>query len=176
MRLFTPLARRCAGIALVGLLAAGSLTACSMPQFMSYPPQVRGNRIDKDRLAELVPGTSTRGDVSSLLGSPTLKATFDERTWVYISEVTRPQIGATQNVLAQQVVSLTFDAKGVLRAVDVKTEENARDVSVVSRATPSPGTDSTFLQQLFGNIGRFGPGIGAGTGGGGGTGTSSGNY
>ena len=79
-------------------------------------------------------------------------------------------------MLAQQVVSLTFDAKGVLRAVDVKTEENARDVSVVSRATPSPGTDSTFLQQLFGNIGRFGPGIGAGTGGGGGTGTSSGNY
>ncbi|MCX7384074.1 MAG: outer membrane protein assembly factor BamE [Alphaproteobacteria bacterium] len=169
MRLITSLVRRCAGIALVSLLAA-----CTMPQFMSYPPQVRGNRIDKDRLAELVPGTSTRGDVTSLLGSPTMKATFNENTWFYLSEVTRPQIGATQNVLEQQSISVTFDAKGVLTAIDVKTEANARDVSVVSRSTPAPGTDSTFFQQLFGNIGRFGPGFGGGSGPG--SGTSSGNY
>ena len=158
----------------LGLGVSLCLAACAVPQFLSYPPQVRGNRIDMDRLAELVPGTSTRGDVTSLLGSPTLKATFNENTWIYLSELTRPQIGATLNVLEQQSISVTFDAKGVLTAVDVKTEANARDVNVVSRSTPAPGTDSTFLQQLFGNIGRFGPGFGAGSGAG--TGTSSSNY
>jgi hypothetical protein len=30
----------------------------------------------------------------------------------------------------------------------------------VRRITPSPGNERTLLQQLFGNIGRVGPGIG----------------
>ncbi len=168
MRLITPFARRFAGITLASLLAG-----CSLPQFMSYPPQVRGNRIDKERIAEITPGVSTRGDVTALFGSPTLKATFNENTWVYVSEVTRPRIGGTQGVLEQQVVNVTFDAKGLVSAIDVKTEADSRDVSVVSRATPAPGTETTFFQQLFGNIGRYGPSFGAG---GAGTGTSSGNY
>lgn len=168
MRLNSPFVRRLTGIALASLLAA-----CSVPQFASYPPQVRGNRFDKDRIAELTPGVSTRGDVTSLLGSPTMKATFDENTWLYISEVTRPQIAATQRVLEQQVVSVSFDPKGVVSAVNVKTQDDSREVAVVNRATQSPGTEATFFQQLFGNIGRYGPSFGAG---GAGTGTSSGNY
>ena len=41
-------------------------------------------------------------------------------------------------------------------------QDDARDVRVVSRVTPSPGNDRTLLQQLFGNLGRLGPGLGAG--------------
>ncbi len=154
-----------AGLALVTVLAG-----CEATRFISYPPQVRGNRVEAERLAELVPGTSTRGDVTALLGSPTMKATFDDNTWLYVSEVTRPQIASTQNVLEQQVVSVTFDAKGLVKSVQTKTEADAVPVSVVSRATKAPGTEATFMQQLLGNIGRFGPGLG------GGTPASSGNY
>ena len=31
-------------------------------------------------------------------------------------------------------------------------------VEIVSRTTPSPGNDVSFLQQLLGNVGRFNPG------------------
>ncbi len=150
--------RFCAGLALVTVL-----TGCQASRFISYPPQVRGNRVDADRLAELVPGTSTRGDVTALLGSPTMKASFDENTWLYVSEVTRPQIASTQNVLEQQVVAVSFDAKGTVSGVQTKSEADSVPVSVVSRATKSPGTEATFMQQLLGNIGRFGPGLGAGS-------------
>jgi outer membrane protein assembly factor BamE (lipoprotein component of BamABCDE complex) len=152
------------------------LAGCGSTRFLVYPPQVRGNRIDPDRLAELVPGTSTKGDVTALLGSPTMKATFDENTWLYVSEVTRPQIAATQHVIDQQVVAVSFDAKGTLKAVDTKTEADARSSSMVSQTTPSPGTEASFFQQLFGNIGRYSPllgGNGASASGGSGT---SGNY
>jgi hypothetical protein len=47
--------------------------------------------------------------------------------------------------------------------VQTKTEADSVAVSVVSRATKSPGTEATFMQQLLGNIGRFGPGLGGGT-------------
>ena len=116
---------------------------------------MRGNRVDADQLKELVPGTSTRADVTALIGSPTARATFDDNTWIYISEVTRPRIARVQGVLSQDIVVLSFNEQGVLQDVKRLNQEDALPVTVVARTTPSPGTEASFLQQLFGNIGRF---------------------
>jgi outer membrane protein assembly factor BamE (lipoprotein component of BamABCDE complex) len=151
-------ATRLVAALLVALLAAGSLTACdSLPSFMSFPPQVRGNKVDNEVLGQLVPGTSTRADVTALIGSPTAKATFDDNTWLYIGEVTRPVIAATNTVLEQQVILLTFDGGGVLRDISRRSEGDAVPVAVVSRATPAPGNEATIMQQLLGNVGKFSP-------------------
>lgn len=150
---------------LLPLTVAAALSGCSMPGFMSFPPQVRGNRVNSAVLKELVPGTSTRADVTSLIGSPTAHATFDDNTWIYIGEITKPIIGGTQAVEDQKVVVLTFDDKGVLRSVDTKTQDDAKPVSVVSRTTPSPGNDVSMLQMLLGNVGKFTPGVPGASGG-----------
>jgi outer membrane protein assembly factor BamE (lipoprotein component of BamABCDE complex) len=139
-------------------LVALTLSACeSMPAFMRFPPQVRGNKVDEEVLSQLVPGTSTRADVTALIGSPTAKATFDDNTWLYIGEVTRPVIAATNTVLEQQVILLTFDGGGVLRDIARKSQGDAVPVTVVSRATPAPGNEASILQQLLGNVGKFSP-------------------
>ncbi len=143
------------------LLIAGalSLAACS---FFEQPSQTRGNPVDADMLKELVPGTSTRADATALLGSPTARATFDDNTWIYIGERTRPVIGATNAVLSQRVVVLTFNQQGVLQDVRRLSEEDSMPVAVVDRTTPSPGSNASILQQLLGNVGRFNAG-GAGS-------------
>jgi outer membrane protein assembly factor BamE (lipoprotein component of BamABCDE complex) len=160
------------------LLLTALLPACSVVQ---TPRTQRGNKVDADQLKELVPGTSTRADVTSLLGSPTARATFDDNQWIYISETTRTRVGRTPGVLAQDVTVLTFDDKGVLRNVKRLNEEDSRPVDVVTRATPSPGSEASFMQQLLGNVGKFNAGGLGSTGGntdtapGGGVGSSRGN-
>ncbi|MGC1411844.1 MAG: outer membrane protein assembly factor BamE [Acetobacteraceae bacterium] len=134
------------------LLACLLVGGCSIFQAQS---QLRGNHVDADQLKELVPGTSTRADVTALIGSPTARATFDDNTWLYISEVTRPRIARTQGILNQNVTVLSFNDQGVLQDVKLLNKDDAIPVSVVARSTPSPGTEASFLQQLFGNIGRF---------------------
>lgn len=129
-----------------------SLGACSV---FEAEPQLRGNKIDAEQLKELVPGTSTRTDVTALLGSPTARATFDDNTWLYVSEVTQPRVARTQAVLSQHVVVVSFNDQGVLQSVKRLDQDDSVPVSVVARTTPSPGTEASFLQQLFGNIGRF---------------------
>lgn len=146
------LSRRCHSFVPLLLLACLLLGACS---FFEATPQLRGNRVDADSLKELVPGTSTKADVTSLIGSPTATGTFDDNTWLYITEVTQPQIGRTQAVLSQNVVVLSFNGQGVLQDVKRLNQDDSIPVSVVARTTPSPGTEATFLQQVFGNIGRF---------------------
>ena len=152
-------------LALVGLLG---LAGCDLPDMISFPQQVRGNRVDPDRLSQLIVGTATRADAITVLGSPTAKASFDDNTWIYISEMTKPMIGATNTVRDQSVVLLTFDSKGVLRKTETKGFKDGYDVAMAAGATPSPGNETTFLQELLGNIGRFNASTGAG-------GTSSGS-
>jgi len=149
------------------LLVAGSLTSCG---WLLPPPVQRGNKVEAEHLKELAPGTSTKADVTALIGSPTARATFDDNTWLYISELTQQRPGRTLGEVAQNVVVMTFDDQGVLRTVGTRDMADALPVNVVARTTPSPGTEASFMQQLLGNIGRFNPaGLVPGAGGGGGS-------
>jgi outer membrane protein assembly factor BamE (lipoprotein component of BamABCDE complex) len=130
------------------------LSSCG---WLMPPPQLRGNKIDPEMMSELTPGTSTKADVSAIIGSPTARDTFDDNTWLYISEMTQPRIGRTLGELDQNVVVLTFDDGGVLKKIDKLNQADSLPVTVVARTTASPGTEASFLQQLLGNIGRFNP-------------------
>ncbi len=131
------------------------LGACSLFQAQ---PVTRGDVVASDQLRELVPGTSTRADATSLLGSPTAHATFDDNTWIYIGQRTRSRVGQLPGVDMQDVVLLTFDQGGTLRTVRQLSKRDSKPVDMVARTTPSPGSEASFMQQLLGNIGRYSPG------------------
>ena len=150
-------------LVLVGVLTL--LGGCSTWNVFRAPETLHGNRVDQYRLAELVPGTSTQADVTALIGSPTAKATFDTNTWLYLSEVTQTRIAQTPGVDNQSVVALSFDDKGVLRGIKKLDTADALPTTIIAGATPAPGTSASFLQQLFGNVGRFNPVGGAGASG-----------
>jgi outer membrane protein assembly factor BamE (lipoprotein component of BamABCDE complex) len=150
---------------LAALAVCLTVTACG---WFLPPPQTRGNRVEQEQLKELVPGTSTKSDVTALIGSPTQKAVFDDNTWLYITEVTRQRVGQTLGLLNQQVVVLSFDDRNVLTNVKTVNNDDAVPVAVATRTTPSPGTEASFMQQLLGNIGRFNAAGSSGFSGGGG--------
>ncbi len=136
-------------------LALATLLAGCAPGFWSYEPQVRGNMVSEDQLKQLVPGTSTEADATALLGSPTAHATFDRNTWIYIGQITTPQIAGFERVHKQDVVALHFSNSGVLEKIERKTAKNALPAPMIAGATPSPGTSVSILQQIVGNVGRY---------------------
>ncbi|GAB6854698.1 outer membrane protein assembly factor BamE [Asaia astilbis] len=141
-------------------IAPLALAGCSV---FSPIPQNRGSLIEKDDYAQLVPGTSTRNDVTDILGSPTSHATFDDNTWIYISMVTVPQPLGFPRVTKQNVLVLAFDTTGVLRRMDTLHRKNGYNVGMVGETTPTPGTKVNVLQQLLGNVGRYNPMSGMGS-------------
>ena len=148
-------------------LAAALLLALPACSVVATPETFRGNKVDADQLKELVVGTSTKADATSLIGSPTARAAFDDNRWLYISETTHPRIGRTPGILTQGVTELQFDQAGVLRGVTQVGPDARRPVDVVTRATPSPGSEASFMQQLLGNVGKFSTspaGLGGGSG------------
>jgi outer membrane protein assembly factor BamE (lipoprotein component of BamABCDE complex) len=160
---------RCATLLLPLVLPLGG---CHLLHLWDPTHVRRGELIDAESLKDLIPGTSTRGDVSSVLGTPTAHATFDDNTWIYITQITSTRIGQTPGITMQQVLVLNFDPKGTLRTIRRLDKSDAKQIAMAPGETPSPGSEASFMQQLLGNVGRFTP---AGLPGGAPAGPTSGN-
>jgi outer membrane protein assembly factor BamE (lipoprotein component of BamABCDE complex) len=140
------------------LLAAASLAGC-----VAVLDQ-RGNLPEPEKLALIRPGATTRDEVTKILGTPSSTGIFDDKNWYYISRRTKQVAFLDPDVLDQQVYIVNFDDKGVVRGVDHKDLNDGREIEPAPGATPAPGRELTFLEQVLGNIGRFNKGGSSGDG------------
>jgi outer membrane protein assembly factor BamE (lipoprotein component of BamABCDE complex) len=115
----------------------------------------RGNLPDPDKLAEILPGTTTKEQVVKVLGTPSSASTFNDDTWYYISRKTKQVAFFSPTLLDQQVYIVDFDNRGVVKNVDHRTLADGETITPAPGATPAPGRELTFLEQLIGNMGKF---------------------
>jgi len=115
----------------------------------------RGNLPDPDKLALIQPGTTTKEQVVKVLGTPSSESTFNDDTWYYISRKTKQVAFFSPEVLDQQVYIVDFDNKGVVKNVDHRGMADGAPITPAPGATPAPGRELTFMEQLLGNIGKF---------------------
>jgi outer membrane protein assembly factor BamE (lipoprotein component of BamABCDE complex) len=132
-------------------IAALSLASCTSSI------STHGHRLDAAALAQIEPGQSVEGDVIQLLGSPSSLATFDDRTWYYVSQRTERHSFYHTTVVSQDVVAIGFDDQGTVSRVDRHDLNGAREIDLVDRETPTSGNEMSVLEQFLGNIGRFNP-------------------
>jgi outer membrane protein assembly factor BamE (lipoprotein component of BamABCDE complex) len=118
----------------------------------------RGNLPEPDKLALIHPGATTRDEVTKILGTPSSTGIFDDKNWYYISRRTKQVAFLDPDLLDQQVYIVNFDDKGVVRGIDHKDLKDGREIEPAPGATPAPGRELTFLEQVLGNIGRFNKG------------------
>lgn len=144
--------------ALAGVLVATGLAGCAATV------DQRGNLPDPERIAQIHPGDTTRDDVVKILGTPSSTGVFNDKSWYYISRKTKHVAFFDPDVLDQQVYVVNFDGRGVVQSVDHKDLKDGRDIDPAPGATPAPGRELTFLEQVLGNVGRFNRGSSSGTG------------
>ena len=122
----------------------------------------RGNLPDPDTVLQVQPGIDDQAQVAKVLGSPSSVATFSDKTWYYISKKTSRVAFWDPTVLDQEVLMIKFDDTGIVSDMRVYGLEDAHAVTPDPNVTPTYGRELTIVQQLLGNLGRFG---GSGTGG-----------
>jgi outer membrane protein assembly factor BamE (lipoprotein component of BamABCDE complex) len=149
-------------------LPAGFAAALAVACLAACAPTVdqRGHLPEPEKLAAIQPGTTTREQVAKLLGTPSSTGVFDDKNWYYISRRVKQISFFDPEVLDQQVYVVNFDKQGVVRSVDHKDLKDGQPIEPAPGATPAPGRELTFLEQVLGNIGRFNKG-GSSRGGGG---------
>ncbi len=129
-------------------LASAALLACTATE------ATRGNIVEDYRMAEIVPGVSTKTNVLQSLGSPSTQAPFDENVWYYIGQKTEKVGIFDPKVVDKKVVVVAFNQEGVVDTIE-KLDAAQIDVPHVRRKTPTSGNEITVMEQLLGNVGRF---------------------
>jgi outer membrane protein assembly factor BamE (lipoprotein component of BamABCDE complex) len=147
-----------------GVLITAALCGCAATV------DKRGNLPDPDKLAAIRPGATTKDEVVKILGTPSSIGVFNDKSWYYISRRTEQLAFFDPDVLDQQVYIVNFDDRGVVKALDHRDLKDGREITPAPGATPAPGRELTFLEQIIGNVGRFNK---SGGGGGGSTGDST---
>ena len=116
----------------------------------------RGNFLHQDDVAAIQPEISTKNDVLNLLGTPTTRAVFDDSTWYYVGLKTEKKGFFDEKVVERKIYKLTFDDLEMVQSIQ-EVSEDAIDVPLAARKTPTSGKELSFLQQMLGNIGKFNP-------------------
>jgi len=114
-----------------------------------------GKNIEASDVEQIKVGVHHKSDVAQILGSPTLYSLFKEDRWYYASKITETKAFLKHVTEEQNTYIVSFNKSGIVTGVKHLDLENAKDISYVSRETPTTGQDTSMLQQLFGNFGRI---------------------
>ena len=124
--------------------------------------ETRGNYLTDSLISEIKPGETDRRTLIRLVGPPSTQGTFDSQVWYYIGRQTEQWAFMKPDVTDQRVVAVYFDDKGIVEHVQRYNKDDAREVDVVTRETPTAGHELGFIEQIIGNLGVLGGGGGGG--------------
>ena len=118
--------------------------------------EIHGFIPDDELVQQIKVGQHDRGYVEKLLGSPSSLANFDGETWYYITRRTETLAFFAPEVKDQRVLAIAFDlGTGMVKEMNSYGLTDGRLIQLVERSTPTRGKELGFLEQLFGNVGRF---------------------
>lgn len=117
---------------------------------------------DQMLLSSVQPGVDNKESVQASLGRPTFVGQFDQNDWYYYSRDAK-QLAFSQPVAENQyVLKVRFDQAGNVASVSQTGKELISKISPEGDKTPTLGRDTSFFEEIFGNIGAVGAGGGQG--------------
>jgi outer membrane protein assembly factor BamE (lipoprotein component of BamABCDE complex) len=134
-------------IAGLGIIMIG-LSACN-PTLRNHgyiPTEDKPQAVNAD--------SDTKASVLARLGNPSIKGTFDENTWYYLTSV-RERLSYLRPVTSERTITaISFNDDGQVQRVAEYGIENGQYVNYSNRKTPTRGREISALEQIFGTIGR----------------------
>ena len=141
----------------------GAATGLVMSGLLACAPVIdnRGYVFDESLLPQLVVGTTSEADIITIMGSPSTVSTLNGGAYYYISSRFITEAYREPRETERRVLAIFLDEDKKIRDLGFYTLEDGNIVTIVARTTETQGRELTFLQQIFGNLGRFESGDGS---------------
>jgi outer membrane protein assembly factor BamE (lipoprotein component of BamABCDE complex) len=98
----------------------------------------------------------TKREVERMLGSPSTVGEYEGETWYYVSSTIEKYAWRRPTVTRRRVVAVKFnDETDIIAQVANYGIADGRVINFSNRETPTKGRELSFIEQLFGNVGRI---------------------
>lgn len=135
---------------LAGAMAVALLLGACSPIYRNHgyvPPE--------SALSQLTVGADTRDSVIATLGRPTTTSLVGDQSLYYVQSRFRHFGLLPPEEVRREVLALSFLPDGRLGNIERFGLERGRVIQLEPRITAEVFADRTFINQLFGNVGRF---------------------
>lgn len=152
---------RIATVLKITALVGTAMLAQGCTQFRAH----QGYIGDSVLISSVQAGVDNKDSVQGTLGRPTFVGQFSPNDWYYFARDTKQLAFRNPRPTAQTILHIQFDNAGNVIAVNQRGLENVVQLSPEGDKTPTLGRETSFFEELFGNIGAVGaPGAGASQG------------
>jgi outer membrane protein assembly factor BamE (lipoprotein component of BamABCDE complex) len=136
---------------------AAAAIALAAPAGAMAEEFVRGYLVDERTVNQIKPGMGPE-QVLQTLGTPSAVSTVGNKTWYYISQITRRRFQfMPESVVDQRVTAVYFNNGMKVERVALYGIEDGKIFDFITRTTPTGGSDQSFLGQVFKGMTKFSP-------------------
>lgn len=138
---------------ILSAVAVLSITACEGNIVRrGYIPQ----KMELKQLQE----AKTKADIKKILGTPTFVSQADGTSWIYTSYKTVQTAFLKPEFKNYYVMKIKFDKKGNITSRTVRNIKDKEFAQISDKTTTfSGGKETTFIREVFGNVGAVNPGL-----------------
>ena len=133
----------------MAVLCILALSACS-PQFRNH-----GYVPNDEDLALITVGVDTRASVEEAVGAPAMSGVITDTATYYVQSRVRRFAWQEPEVVARQVLAISYDSAGVVTNIERFGLEDGQVVPISRRITGTSGTNESIIRRLIGSIGGF---------------------
>lgn len=139
-----------------GVLSALVLSVATLAASACAPViHNHGYVFEDEKLALLSRGATSADQVKQILGTPTTISVIKTQSYFYIYSRFETFTYKKPEEVDRKVLAIYFDEENKIKDYAHYGLDKGNIVAFVERETPTSGKELTFLQQIFGNIGRF---------------------
>src|SRR5215211_6896258 len=144
-------AKTLARLSLAALLGFGA-AACTMGEEFH-----KGYLVDERAVNQVQAGMNAE-QVLNILGTPSTVSTVGNKSWYYISQITRRRAAFLGDSLVDQRVTAVYFGQNLkVERVALYGLQDGKIFDFVSRTTTTGGGDLNFVSQLFRGLGSWVP-------------------
>jgi outer membrane protein assembly factor BamE (lipoprotein component of BamABCDE complex) len=114
----------------------------------------RGFLADESQTANFAAGVDSKETVLTRMGNPSQTGVFDEQTWFYISSIQNQTAFYRPRTTERTITAISFGEDDKVSGVRTFGLQDGRIIAFDTRRTPTRGREVTFLEQIFGSVGR----------------------
>jgi outer membrane protein assembly factor BamE (lipoprotein component of BamABCDE complex) len=109
---------------------------------------------DKTAKIAVEAGTDNKTTILARYGNPSQIGAFDEEVWYYISSVQTQKAFLKLRTQERNITAISFDDSESVAQVKQYSLVDGRIINYDKHKTPTRGREVTFLEQIFGSVGR----------------------
>lgn len=113
-----------------------------------------GNYIDDLELKTIKESAIKKSQLFEVLGTPTIEPFDQENVCFYVERSLINKAWFKPKTIKQRILKIKFDNHGVVEDISLK-DDSYKDISILKEYTKTYGTELSFTQKFFRNIGRF---------------------